>query len=47
MTFQATQSETIVRPSVLRRTFRQVSAVLGFLILVPAAMILMMTRLDK
>lgn len=47
MTFQAAQPEAISRPSIFRRSFKQIGAVVGFLILVPAAMILMMTRLNK
>lgn len=47
MSIQAMQPENNVRPSIFRRTFRQIAAIAGFLILVPAAMILMMTRLHK
>ena len=47
MPLQATQPDDSGRPSVFRRAFKQVSAVAGFLILVPAAIILTMTRLHK
>jgi len=47
MSLQARQPADFVRPSIFRRVFRQVSAVAGFLILVPAAIILTMTRLHK